>query len=108
MSDKYNCPNCGAPIGYTERCAYCGTVLNWIPTVHVVYETAVYTKRVLQAQACVPVEDVEHIGEVNILARMAREMATQLPKVWELRCDDDPFTRERVYRARLSVNERVR
>ena len=27
----YNCPNCSAPIGYSDVCAYCGTRLNWIP-----------------------------------------------------------------------------
>ena len=29
----YNCPNCAAPIGYHEVCAYCGTALNWVPFV---------------------------------------------------------------------------
>ena len=31
MSKKYSCPNCGAPIGYGDRCAYCGTHLEWEP-----------------------------------------------------------------------------
>lgn len=29
----YNCPNCGAPIGYTDRCEYCGTRIEWRPYV---------------------------------------------------------------------------
>lgn len=27
----YNCPNCAAPIGYSDKCEYCGTLLRWIP-----------------------------------------------------------------------------
>lgn len=30
----YNCPNCSAPIGYNEVCPYCGTALDWVPTVN--------------------------------------------------------------------------
>ena len=33
MSENYNCPNCGAPIGYTEKCDYCGTRIEWRPYV---------------------------------------------------------------------------
>lgn len=29
----YNCPNCGAPIGFTEKCEYCGTRIEWRPYV---------------------------------------------------------------------------
>lgn len=36
MAKKYNCPNCGAPIGYSDKCEYCGTALNWIPMKHIV------------------------------------------------------------------------
>lgn len=38
----YNCPNCGAPIGYSQTCAYCGTRLTWIPqmTVYLDYKRA--------------------------------------------------------------------
>lgn len=28
---EYNCPNCGAPIGYGSKCEYCGTQLGWMP-----------------------------------------------------------------------------
>ena len=33
MNNKkiYNCPNCGAPIGYGSKCEYCGTPLDWMP-----------------------------------------------------------------------------
>lgn len=31
MDRKYNCPNCGAPIGYSSICPYCGTTLFWLP-----------------------------------------------------------------------------
>ena len=33
MSEGYNCPNCGAPIGFTEKCEYCGTRIEWRPYV---------------------------------------------------------------------------
>lgn len=29
--ESYNCPNCGAPIGYQDRCEYCGTRIEWRP-----------------------------------------------------------------------------
>ena len=28
---KYNCPNCGAPIEFSEKCKYCGTNIGWMP-----------------------------------------------------------------------------
>ena len=34
MNKEYNCPNCGAPIGYSSKCQYCGTLLDWIPVTH--------------------------------------------------------------------------
>lgn len=30
-TECYNCPNCGAPIGYQDRCEYCGTRIEWRP-----------------------------------------------------------------------------
>ena len=30
---SYNCPNCGAPIGFTDKCEYCGTRIEWRPYV---------------------------------------------------------------------------
>lgn len=30
---EYNCPNCGAPIGFTDKCEYCGTRIEWRPYV---------------------------------------------------------------------------
>ena len=33
MSENYNCPNCGAPIGYQDKCDYCGTRIEWRPYV---------------------------------------------------------------------------
>lgn len=50
MSENYNCPNCGAPIGYTDKCEYCGTRIEWSPYVihlapklhyHKVYDASV-------------------------------------------------------------------
>lgn len=35
----YNCPNCSAPIIYNEVCPYCGTALDWVPTVHMTLKT---------------------------------------------------------------------
>lgn len=31
--EGYNCPNCGAPIGYMDKCDYCGTRIEWRPYV---------------------------------------------------------------------------
>jgi hypothetical protein len=48
--EGYNCPNCGAPIGYQDQCEYCGTRIEWRPCVihlapklhyHKVYDASV-------------------------------------------------------------------
>jgi hypothetical protein len=48
--EGYNCPNCGAPIGFTDKCDYCGTRIEWRPYVihlaprlyyHKVYDASV-------------------------------------------------------------------
>jgi len=30
---RYNCPNCSAPIGISPVCEYCGTRLEWLPII---------------------------------------------------------------------------
>lgn len=30
---RYNCPNCSAPIGVSPVCEYCGTRLEWLPII---------------------------------------------------------------------------
>lgn len=40
----YNCPNCGAPIGYQDQCDYCGTRIEWRPYVFHLAPRLYYSK----------------------------------------------------------------
>jgi hypothetical protein len=60
MKERYNCPNCGAPIEST-RCPYCGTVFYDFATVNVGEPTYIRLKasdRILTFKA--------FVGEVQI------------------------------------------
>ena len=54
--DLYNCPNCGAPIGYNRICPYCGTRLRWEP----------YPDTLEFKYTCVPVRNAEITAAVPI------------------------------------------
>ena len=51
--DRYNCPNCGAPITYTGKCPYCGTIISWTPHCETVYVQHVQGETKELAAKCV-------------------------------------------------------
>lgn len=52
---EYNCPNCGAPIGFTEKCEYCGTRIEWRPyVIHLAPQLYYYKTHYASAIEMVP------------------------------------------------------
>lgn len=109
--NKYNCPNCGAPIGYTERCPYCLTVLNWRPTL-IEFVPASFDEHKIEAR--VEIDEI-YTNERNIQAkknmalvveRLAMQLAKELPEYWDLREGHDPFRQKMIYSAVLRLRKR--
>lgn len=106
MSEKYNCPNCGAPIGYSPHCQYCGTLLNWIPTT-VKYIAEPRDVKKLVGQHTVSRRDIRMFGE-EYIERCAKEnlammIAKTVPDVWDFEVFDNPIIDGKDYRATLYV-----
>lgn len=107
MKEMYNCPNCGAPIGYSPKCEYCGTVLQWIPTTIIEIENPEIVT--LQSRASVQNEILYDHGlkrlyvEERMQSYLSASMAPELIKHMEFRLDDDFETNETVMTARLRV-----
>ena len=108
---KYNCPNCGEPIGYTERCPYCLTVLNWRPTL-IEFVPASFDEHKIEAR--VEIDEI-YTSERNIQAkknmaiveeRLATQLAKDLPLFWDLREEHDPFRQKMIYSAVLRLRKR--
>ena len=80
MSKQYNCPNCGAPMGYAEKCEYCGTLLNWIPTMQIEYVPK--NLNVREAKCCVRIskDQVDEISFEDILKDLSQKLADFIVK----------------------------
>ena len=65
-SKKYNCPNCGAPIEHSAVCPYCGTRLEWIPTISTV-EVKISKARIkpVRSKLSVPMYLTRECKEIN-------------------------------------------
>ena len=104
---RYNCPNCGAPIGYSEICQYCGTRLNWIPFTGVKIEIAPKTIIPLKSVVKIPyehkklfsAEEYEHFVKDKII----RDVAIILPDYMEFETMYDPVLNAEDTIARLLV-----
>lgn len=77
----YNCPNCAAPIGYHEVCPYCGTALDWTPTVHMTLEAG---KRSIRKCVAVCMEDINSFCfEGFVDESLKRQIGQVASEVWE-------------------------
>lgn len=103
----YNCPNCGAPIGYSEICQYCGTRLSWVPFTSVKVEicpkTIVPLENVMmvpfEAKAVLPPEDYTNM----VYHELSRKVAEVIPEFMEIRSMDRLELCSTEIRARLLV-----
>lgn len=98
----YNCPNCAAPIGYSPKCEYCGTVLRWIPTCEI--KTVYVNVNKIVAHVAVPSPILEAKGaEDFVLARLKSQLAERLPEIWTVKAEKDLHRDETVYRAEILI-----
>ena len=111
MSNRYNCPNCSAPIGMNEICPYCGTRLGWVPYIAPVeIKIAPMKLNRLVVKGFVPWETKRYLPpeEANkiVLEQMAMEFAKDLPKYWNTKTCEDIRRAETQIQAELYVGVR--
>lgn len=106
MTESYNCPNCGAPIGYSPHCQYCGTLLNWIPAVAVTFKAEREKIKTLACRCRVSYSKFYYFGEAGQRATekmLAEQMAEKLTEVWNLEIKDVPGAKCKEYCATVRV-----
>ena len=108
MSEKYNCPNCGAPIGFGSICEYCGTVLHWIPSMYIEY----IPKHLNVREACVATR-VRNIDTYELSGgEVVRHLADKLTdfiiqeRAFDLIVTDDLYTDEKIIRMRTFIGRK--
>lgn len=103
----YNCPNCAAPIGYSPKCEYCGTVLRWMPFEEMKIETVYVNTDKLVAQTAIDERDFElpHMREFA-LQKLKDMLAEKLPEIWRVYEGDDWKRCEKILRAEILVGRR--
>lgn len=102
MSIIYNCPNCGAPIGYSEICPYCGTRLRWEPQVSVVEFKPINERRHTIA-ARVDIPDSSSVSEDKIRKELERQLSELLHEYWTIYKDYDFRNFKKCYTATIDI-----
>ena len=83
----YNCPNCAAPIGYHEVCPYCGTALDWVPTVHM---TLKVEKRNIRKCVAVFMENIrDYMLDEYIDGILKEQLGQAASEVWERKTEEN-------------------
>lgn len=104
---KYNCPNCGAPIGYSEFCSYCGTRLDWMPFTSVKVEICPKKIVTLKAVVEVPFSAKEYLDPVEynrmVMRQLVDKLAEGIPEYIDVASMDDPALLTTKTYARLLV-----
>lgn len=102
----YNCPNCAAPIGYSPKCEYCGTVLRWIPTCEI--KPILVNVQKLAAEVVVDKMFLKIYPDSSLITeRLKGALAEKLPKVWTVTQRDDVFIRGGiVFRAEILIGRK--
>lgn len=107
MSERYNCPNCAAPIGYSPRCQYCGTRLDWVPIIAVNFTAEPRNVKKLVGRVMRTRSDIELLGTKNAQLIAERELAAQfaqkVPEIWEMKIEDNPIIDGKDYCATVYV-----
>lgn len=98
----YNCPNCAAPIGYNERCPYCGTVLYWRPSIVEIKTTPLRSCR-LRASVKIDRFDMKHVGKEVLYRQLVEQLEPEIVKAMTVRKDYDPRDMKMIYQADLVV-----
>lgn len=107
MTDEevYNCPNCGAPIGYSKVCQYCGTRLRWKPEVTTIeYVPKIEGRHTISVRSSMPSIADNHPEVIGMVMKdMADEIAKDIPKYWTFTESFDIVNLKRYYQADLVV-----
>ena len=98
----YNCPNCAAPIGYSERCPYCGTMLYWRPSIVEIKTTPLRSCK-LRARARIDEFALKHVGEEVVYRQLVEQLEPEIVKAMTVKKDYDPKDMEVIYQADLVV-----
>lgn len=82
MSENYNCPNCGAPIGYTDKCDYCGTRIEWRPyVIHLAPQLYYHKTHEASAVGTLPRDMAKHEPMREMVkARLGEKIGEQIAK----------------------------
>lgn len=103
----YNCPNCAAPIGYSNKCEYCGTLLRWIPFDEMKIETVYVNTDKLVAQTAIDRRDLELPRMKELVLQKLKDMlAERLPEIWRIYEADDWRRDAKIFRAEVLVGRR--
>lgn len=92
MKDRwYNCPNCGAPIGYSPVCQYCGTRLDWMPfkEVDILIKPKHINMITVEASAFVGDEVPPEIRDKVAFRGLVERLAENVAKACRINRDDD-------------------
>lgn len=106
----YECPNCGASIGYQGRCEYCGSVLDWIPTTGVKYVSMREDTTDLHTEARIPM-DIIKSGKLSletVKAWLLQELTPQLMPFLTVQQKFDIRDLSYCYRASIKVVKEVK
>ena len=106
VPETYNCPNCGASIGYQKRCEYCGTILQWRPYTRQVEFVPMGGEIVpLYAEVRISLRRMAEGGITKemILKELTEEISHDIPRFLTLYEETDIKDMRKVYRARLKV-----
>ena len=97
---KYNCPNCGAPIGRDEICPYCGTKVQWVPVQTIEFVPINLGFRHVRAECAVHDYEMEWISPGFLENRLVDQLAELIvkDKAYELSVVKDPFKGDSIYR----------
>jgi len=108
MSEKYNCPNCGAPIGKDDICPYCGTQVRWIPMIRMEYVPMNLGVRTLRSTCAVKPWEMEFMRPEWIEDRLVDQIAKSIveSKAYELSVQRDPFSNDTIYIADTLIGTR--
>ena len=100
----YNCPNCGAPIGYSPVCQYCGTRLDWLPFKEV--DILIHPKHINfitgEVSAFVGNEVPQEIRDRVAFRGLVERLAENVAKVCRIRRDDDYIRCGKIYKAQVA------
>lgn len=105
-TDLYRCPNCGAEVGYQDRCEYCGSRLHWKPT------TVEFISMALNVETIMAEAVVDMLGakpdSATVQQELGRLLAREAIRYADIYTADDPRAMQTHVMAKLLVVRRAK